>query len=357
MRYRPLGATGYRVSEVSFGTIPILRGDVPVLPAYFNLTDAQALEVLHHARSQGCNLFDTAIAPEYGDAEEKLGKFLQEVPRQSVVVSDKARFFAGDEMYGAVQQSCETLGGYADLYFVHQVDPGNEEMTFRPYGAIDALCESRAEGRIRLVGVATHYYDILLRAAKDPRVDVLQGSGNILERGMLGRVESEPAFRAKGFLVNKVFAAGVLPQFFSVEELVGGALSYPVSSVVLGLGTHGQVDAAMNREFPQARPPFDNVLLRLGKYFSPLRCDRCQQCRCRHGTEIHIMFRQYNYYFLGKDYWALRKLDLDIRQQAERCRRCSDAACMGSCPRGIDIPTVFAGIERLVSAHIRHGRI
>ena len=46
MRYRKLGNTGLTVSEISFGTIPILQGSVPVLPDYFNLTDSQALDVM-----------------------------------------------------------------------------------------------------------------------------------------------------------------------------------------------------------------------------------------------------------------------------------------------------------------------
>ena len=37
MRYRKLGDTGLMVSEIGFGTIPILQGNIPVLPDYFNL--------------------------------------------------------------------------------------------------------------------------------------------------------------------------------------------------------------------------------------------------------------------------------------------------------------------------------
>ena len=67
MRYRKLGNTGLTVSEISFGTIPILQGSVPVLPDYFNLTDSQALDVMEQAFRLGCNLYDTAIVPEYQD--------------------------------------------------------------------------------------------------------------------------------------------------------------------------------------------------------------------------------------------------------------------------------------------------
>lgn len=34
MYYRKLGNTGLEVSEISFGTIPILQGNIPVLPDY-----------------------------------------------------------------------------------------------------------------------------------------------------------------------------------------------------------------------------------------------------------------------------------------------------------------------------------
>ena len=51
-----------------------------------------------HAYELGCNLYDTAIVPEYGDAEIKLGKFAARVGREHIILSDKARFFGGSAM-------------------------------------------------------------------------------------------------------------------------------------------------------------------------------------------------------------------------------------------------------------------
>lgn len=85
MNYRRLGRTGLSVSEVGFGTIPILRGSVPVLPDYYNLSDEEALTVMEHAYRLGCNLYDTAIVPEYGDAEIKLGKFAARIGREKLL--------------------------------------------------------------------------------------------------------------------------------------------------------------------------------------------------------------------------------------------------------------------------------
>ena len=358
MRYRNLGSTGLKVSEISFGTIPILSGDCPVLPHYYSPDEETAIGIMEHAYSLGCNLFDTAIVPEYGDAEIKLGRFAAHIGREKIIISDKARFFYGNEIYKAVYESCENLGTYADIYFVHQVDEGNEDVTFGKYGAVEALNELKAEGKIKFAGIASHYYDILLRGAKDKRVDVLQGSGNILERGMLDRIEKEHLFRQKGLIINKVYAAGILPSFFTIQVLLAGVLSYPVSSALIGLGTVEQVDQAMLNEPENYHcPSFSQVIMMLEKSFVPIPCDRCQRCRCIYGTEIHIIFRQYNYYFLGKDYWALRKLDLGINESAAHCKKCTDMACVKKCPQGINIPQTVQMIKRLVEIHIRNSCI
>lgn len=352
MNYRKLGRTGLTVSEIGFGTIPILRGSVPVLPEYYNLSDEEALAVMEYAFRLGCNLYDTAIVPEYGDAEIKLGKFAAHIGRNKIIISDKARFFDGNEIYLAAKTSFENLGTWADLYFVHQADTAHEEAVFQKGGALDALSELKQEGVIRFVGVASHYYDILLRGARDFRVDVLQGSGNLLERGMLERIKEEPLFREKGLLINKVYAAGLLPAFFPVETLLSSVLSYPVSSALVGIGTTKQAQAAFGpRENIDTVPDFDRVLSVLGREFSPIPCDRCQRCVCPYGTEIHTVFRQYQYFHLGKEYWALRKLDMGIRQSAEWCRKCTEMPCLAMCPAGIRIPDEMQKIWRLVQVY------
>lgn len=353
MRYRKLGDTGLWVSEVSFGTIPILQGNIPVLPRYYNLKEEEALSVMDYAFSLGCNLFDTAIVPEYGDAEIKLGKFASCIGRENIIISDKARFFDGNAMYQAVLDSCENLGTYVDLYFVHQVDDEHRDEVFKKGGALDALTELKGEGKIRFAGVASHYYDILLQGASDPRVDVLQGSGNLLERGMLDRIGKEKTFRKKGVFINKVYAAGILPAFFPADVLIRAVLSYPISSALIGMGTIEEVRQAMewNAEEVKELPSFEQVLQTLEKQFSPIACDRCQRCFCPYGTDISTVFRQYQYYFLGKDYWALRKLNMGIEESARLCRICIEMPCLEQCPRKIRIPDEMEKVVNLARKH------
>ena len=351
MRYRPLGKTGLRISELGFGTIPILSGHVPVLPAYFSPDDDTAVAIMKKAFDYGCNFFDTAIPEEYGDAEYKLGKFAKTIERSRIIISDKARYYSGGEIYREVLRSTENLGTKPDIYFVHQVDEDNANEVFGKYGALDALYDLKREGRIDFTGIASHYYSVLYRAALDPRVDVLQGSGNILERGMLDRISEEEAFREKGFILNKVYAAGLLIGPFTPAELIGGILEYPFSSALLGIGTFEQAETAFAKEHEQLHFSFDEVTDRLRNKFEPIACDRCERCICPYGHEIHTSFRQFNYYHLGKEFWSINKLRMDMEQTHEHCRSCADPVCMKECPRKINIPEKIGRVHELLRTY------
>lgn len=347
MRYRTLGKTGLRVSEIGFGTIPILSGNVPVLPDYCSPGPDEAVGILMHAYRMGCNFYDTAIPEEYGDAEFKLGLFAEKVGRESIIISDKARFTDGNDMFREVQRSAENLGTNPDIYFVHQVDEKNQDEVFSRYGALDALCDLKKAGIIQYTGIATHYYSVALRAAADSRADVIQTSGNILERGIMDRITGNDIFSSKGLILNKVYAAGCLLNVFSPAELIGGILHWPFSCALIGIGTAEQADAAMQTDFPPVSFSFDEVAERLSAHFSPIACTRCQRCICPHGYEIHILLRQYNYYHLGKNRWAMKKLRMNIDEVYESCRKCTDRPCMKNCPQKLRIPELIEMIYEM----------
>ncbi len=347
MRYRKLGKTGLNVSEIGFGTIPVLSGNVPVLPEYYSPDLNEAVEIMMHAYRMGCNFYDTAIPEEYGDAEYKLGVFAEKAGRNNIVIADKARFFDGNDMFREVMRSAENLGTDPDIYFVHQVDEKNQDETFSKYGALDALCDLKKAGIIKYTGIATHYYSVAERAAADSRVDVIQTSANILERGIIDRISENNAFHDKGIILNKVYAAGCLLNVFQPSELIGGILDFPFSCALIGIGTKEQADAAMKEEYAPIPFSFEKVTDRLSEKYLPIKCTRCQKCVCPHGYEVHIILRQYNFYHLGKAYWAMNKIRMNIREFYESCRRCTDRRCMKDCPQKLNIPELIEMIHEM----------
>lgn len=344
MRYRKLGDTGLVVSEIGFGTIPILSGEVPVLPQYYSPDTDTAVSIMRHAYEMGCNLFDTAIVDEYGDAEIKLGVFAAGVPRESIIIADKARKYSGKEMRKAVQSSCDHLGTNPDIYFVHQVDERNADVVFSEDGALNALQQLKEEGVIRFVGIASHYYSVLERAARDPRVDILQISGNVLECGMLERMKEDPVMQRKGIILNKVYAAGLLTQDFSPAELIGGILNYSISCALIGIGTHEQAVAAMGQEYLPCDLPFEEVTGILTRHHDLIACDRCQRCVCKYHHEIHSVIRYFNYMKLGKEEWARNKLGMYVGRIRSHCRHCSERTCESTCPQRLSIPELIEQI-------------
>src|SRR5579863_9580439 len=82
MKYRPLGRTGYDVSEVSFGAWAIggTWGDVD---------DETSLRAMHRAVDLGVNFFDTADV--YGDGRsERLIRRLKSERSEEIIVATKA---------------------------------------------------------------------------------------------------------------------------------------------------------------------------------------------------------------------------------------------------------------------------
>jgi voltage-dependent potassium channel beta subunit len=125
MNYRRMGETGLKISEVSLGAW---------LTFGKQIDDQTARELMLYAYEQGVNYFDNADAYAGGQAEKVMGKILEELPRQSVVVSSKVfwQTFEGPTGRGLsrkhILESCdaslERLGlEYVDLYFCHRYDP------------------------------------------------------------------------------------------------------------------------------------------------------------------------------------------------------------------------------------------
>jgi aryl-alcohol dehydrogenase-like predicted oxidoreductase len=156
MRYRQLGGSGLRVSELTLGTMTYGgRGDFKTI-GDTDVTGAR--RQIEMAVDVGVNLIDTANMYSDGAAEEIVGEALTPQLREKVMLATKARFPMGDgpndaglsrhHLIAACEASLRRLrADHIDLYQVHEWDGQTPlEETLR------ALDDLQRSGKVRYVG-------------------------------------------------------------------------------------------------------------------------------------------------------------------------------------------------------------
>jgi len=151
MKYRKLGRTGLKVSEISLGSWLTYGGYVE---------RENAVKSIRKAYDLGINFFDTANVYERGAAEELMGAVLREYPRESYVLATKVFWPMGDgpndrglsrkHIMEQAHASLKRLGhDYVDIYYCHRHDPETPlDETLR---AMDDLVR---QGKVLYVGVS-----------------------------------------------------------------------------------------------------------------------------------------------------------------------------------------------------------
>lgn len=124
VRYRRLGSSGLRLSEVGLGTW---------LTAGTGVDEATMRAIVSRALDVGVNFFDTADVYAGGEAERVLGRALANVPRGRFVLATKVYFPTGDSpnerglsrkhLTESIGDSLERLGvRTVDLFQCHRFD-------------------------------------------------------------------------------------------------------------------------------------------------------------------------------------------------------------------------------------------
>jgi aryl-alcohol dehydrogenase-like predicted oxidoreductase len=149
LRYRQLGDSDLRVSEICLGTWTTFGG---------SLDEDAAIALVDAAFEQGINFFDTANVYSEGRSEEVLGRALARRPRDSFVVATKVygempngdRGLSREQVLKQIDESLRRLQlDHVDLYQCHAWDddvPVEE--------TLGALTEVVDAGKARFVGVS-----------------------------------------------------------------------------------------------------------------------------------------------------------------------------------------------------------
>ena len=216
MKYRDLGNTGIKVSEVSFGTWAIGG-------AWGKTNDQEALKSLDRAIGEGVNFFDTADVYGDGHSEELLAKATKGKEDQIHIATKFCRMgninSKENYSYETVRTYCENslkrLNREAiDLYQIH-CPPLQVLKDGTVFEVLDRL---QQEGKIRNYGVSVESVKGGLVCLDNPNVKALQVIFNIFRQKPLEELFPAAKQKGAGILVRLPLASGLLTGKFSKDH-------------------------------------------------------------------------------------------------------------------------------------------
>ncbi len=322
MQYRTLGKTGLNISAMGFGGIPIQR------------IDAEGTKVLmHQLKAAGINYIDTARG--YTVSEEYLGYALEGL-RSDFILATKS--MARDKA-GMAKDIDISLGNlrtdYIELYQIHNPNMQQFEQVVAPGGALEALQEAKAAGKIGHIGITMHDLAVFEKALECDWVETIMFPYNIVE-SQGKELIAKCAEKNIGFVCMKPLAGGAIEDATLAMRYV--CADPNVTVVIPGMADPKELEqniAAANDESPLSNEELaamQKIRDELGTNF----CRRCNYCQpCSAGINISGAFLFEGYYNrYGLQEWAAGRY-LAMPKTASDCVDCG--LCEERCPYHLPI--------------------
>ncbi len=377
--YRPLGRTGFKVSDIGIGT-----------------SQTFSPEVLKAALDAGINYFDTSEGYGRGQAETSIGEAIKGRDRKSLFITTKIRLDGladAAAVAARLDQCLERLQtDYVDCLLMNP--PSAASVKSEVYH--QAVAELKKQGKVRFSGAGTHGSrtpgqgepadQVLLAAVEDGRFDVLLVVYNFLQREPGDRVLEAAAKKDLGVTIMKSNPLGRYYDTMSrveqlkkdgqpVDERLQKSLEQMAETAKQaesfirenGLKTPAEVKAAalkfvladprahtLNLAFNtfddvqtllalsgQAPSGRDRVLLAsyekdCGSLYCRHACGVCEAA-CPSGVPVNAIMR-YSHYFeaQGSEKFAMEKYAGLETARADACRAC-EGPCEAACPYGVPV--------------------
>ncbi len=276
MPTRNLGRTGHQVGLFSLGCqAAIEKPD----------NEAVAVPILERALDLGVNYLDTSA--RYGGekrwSEQYVGKVMKR-RRAEAFLATKTHDRTRDGSLKLLETSLKLLQtDHVDLWQLHALDSLDDvNRALAPDGAVQAMLKAREEGLVRYFGISGHTDpEVLAEALRRFPFDTVLMAFNAADPHHLSfrKLLDLAVEKEVGIVGMKIPARGRLLQGYvppppeqqrgrvkadrtgtiSIEEAMRYVLSFPVSTVILGVDTLAQLeeDVAIARDF---RPMSDGQL-------------------------------------------------------------------------------------------------
>lgn len=322
MEYRILGKTGLKISRLGLGGIPIQKIDAEGTRA-----------LIGELVKAGVNFIDTARG--YTVSEEYLGYALEGV-REHFVLATKSMARTKEAMEKDIDTSLGNLRtDYIDLYQIHNPGAKDLEQVMAPGGALEALCEARAAGKIGHIGITLHSVELFQQAVDLPWVETIMFPYNIVEtqgEELIARC----AEKNIGFICMKPLAGGAIEDATTAMRFV--ASNPNVTVVIPGMADAEEIAQNVSATADTAplsaeeQGKIQKIRESLGTNF----CRRCNYCApCTAGINIPAVFLFEGYYsrYDLKD-WASDRYS-QMKKTASDCIGCG--VCEDRCPYRLPI--------------------
>lgn len=322
MEYTTLGKTGLKISRMGFGGIPIQR------------IDAEGTKkLMQQLAEEGVNYIDTARG--YTVSEEYLGYALEGI-RDKFVIATKSMARTREAMAADIEKSLGNLRtNHIDLYQVHNPSMEQLDTVIGEGGALEALLEAKAAGKIGHIGLTAHSTAVFERALELDWVETIMFPYNIVEQQGAELIH-KCAEKNIGFIDMKPLAGGAIEDATLALRYV---CSNPdVTVVIPGMAEVRELEqnlAACSNTEPlsdEELKAMDKVREQLGTDF----CRRCNYCApCTVGINIPSVFlfagylQRYDLADWAKDRYSTLKV------KASACIGCGK--CEPRCPYHLPI--------------------
>jgi len=367
--YKTLGRTGWRVSDIAFGTGP-LRESTLVRAAF----------------DKGINYFDTAESYGNGAAERAIGEALPHIGRENVFIATKAVFRGGEtesEVIDRIRRSLQRLKtDYVDAYSMHHT-PTVEFLNHPGYHA--AIERLKAEGQVRYAGVSYHgpsrdgqgnMAEVLSAAAEDGRFDMMlfvynfmnsEQGDRILAACKANNVGTTIMKSAPGVLHHDAWDPGNMTDeqkgfaerygLRTEDQLRYGSIQWVLQNpdahtVCVSLNDFANIDRVVALSGTRLSQPDQDFLHRLAQSANSRYCRHgCVECagRCPQNVPVSRIMR-YAYYFevQGREKHAMSRYAQLGGANGSDCADCS-APCDTACPHGFQIRTELSRAHSMLT--------
>lgn len=336
MEKRILGRTGFEVSVVGFGGIPIQRVD-----------EETAYEVIKTAHERGINFIDTARG--YNQSEALIGHALEKIGRDKFILATKAHGRTYDDILKDVENCLKNLRtDYIDLFQFHNIATKELlDLVMSDKGALKAIKELKDQGVIKEIGLSSHSVDLLKIAIETDEFSTIQYPYNPVER------QGEEVFRkAKerniGVICMKPLAGGAIPKGELCLRFILDNKN--ITTAIPGMDSVEQViensRAGIDRR-PLTSAEWEIINKEVGTLEKEF-CRRCGYCQpCSVGMNISFQFILEGYYSrYDLPDWAIGRYEAQ-EVKAGDCIECGE--CEPRCPYNLPI------IDMLKRVHAQLG--